>query len=115
MTPAIRNSFPSAAMPRPLLEVLGADRRQGRDDRLLSALHLDQVRFAVDIAFVVVGDVEEEPRMLLRGELDPFHGLGEELRVDLAVLLADHLEELDGEIALDAVMVRLVPEFLLEP
>ena len=69
---------------------------------------------AVDIAVLVPGRLHQDAGLILRRDRHAVRGFGESLAVELADLLGHVLDEVDGGVALDAVVVAGIVEPLLE-
>src|SRR4051794_39707343 len=95
---------------RPLLAQLGQD----LDDLLLPVHDLAEEAFAVDVAVLVPGGFHQDAGLLRGRDGDAVGGRGEALAVELAHLFRDVLDEIDGGVALDAIVVADVVEALLE-
>ena len=54
------------------------------------------------------------PGYCFTDQLDPMHGIGKRLRIELADLLGDRLDDIHSRVALQGVVVGLVVVFLLE-
>src|SRR5579862_6878991 len=81
---------------------------------LLAVDDLDQETLAVDVAVLVKGDVHEDTGLLSGLDGQAMQRVRERLGVDLAHLVGGRLDHVDGEVALDAVMIRDVVVLLHE-
>jgi len=97
-----------------VLSLFFVDRRQNFTDHLLAVDNSGQVTFAVQVAFLIVSDVQQQARMGLGGQADVLHGGCKGLRVKLTDLLRHRLDRVHADVALQAIVVRASVEFLLE-
>src|SRR5689334_6701999 len=84
------------------------------NDLLLAASHLDDKTFAVEIAVSIERDVEKNTGIVLRRNLRAVQPRGKRFRVELADLLGHRLDDVNGRITLDAVVVGAIAVLLLE-
>src|SRR5215467_2676296 len=111
-SPATRSWRMSAGTCGPTLL---AELRQDLRDLLLTVDHLGEEADAVDLAFVVPGGLDQDVRLILRRDGEAVHRLREPLTIELLELLLGHvLDRVDRGVSLDAVVVGLVVEPLLE-
>src|SRR5437667_2354306 len=89
---------------------LFAELGQNLDDLLLAVDHLAQEAVAVDVAILVPAGFHQDVGLLLGRDGDAVGGRRKGLAVELADLFSDVLDEIDGGIALDAVVVANVVE-----
>src|SRR5262247_693398 len=75
---------------------------QDLDYLLLAVHHLDQEADAVDVALRVPGGLDQDARLLRRGDGHAVQALRQRLAVELAQLLGRVLDCVDGRVALDA-------------
>src|SRR5688500_17590312 len=88
----------------PTIDLLAELRQHSRDD-LLALLDLGHEALPVDVAVLVVGHLHEDSRLLLRRDGHAVQSLGEFLGIDLADFLGRRLHDIDGQVALYAVVV----------
>src|SRR5579883_217183 len=91
-----------------------AELRQDLHDLLLAVHDLAEKALAVDVAVLVPGRIHQHVRLLLRRNGEAVGRLGKELAVELAHLLGHVLDEVDGRIALDPIVVAEIVEARLE-
>src|SRR5262245_52860549 len=98
--------------------ILFAELRQNLDDLLLAVHDFAQEAIAVDVAVLVPAGFHQDVGLLLRRDGDAMRGRRKGLAVELADLFGDVLDEIDGGVALDAVVVaniiKALPEALRE-
>src|SRR5882672_118487 len=93
---------------------LSAELGQYLDDLLIAVHDLAQEAFPVNVAVLVERRFHQDAGLVLRRDRHAVQGLGEQLAVELAHFLGDVRDEVDGGVALDAVVIAHIVEALLE-
>src|ERR1700716_1185521 len=93
---------------------LFAELGQNLDDLLLAVHDFAQEAVAVDVAVLVPAGLHQNVGLLLGRDGDAVGGRRKGLAVELADLFGDVLDEIDGGVALDAVVVANIVEAFSE-
>src|SRR3954454_6709781 len=90
--------------------ILFAELRQNLDDLLLTVHDFTEKAVAVDVAVLVPGRLHQDVGLLVGRDGDAVGGRRKGLAVKLADLFGNVLDEIDGGVAFDAVVVANVVE-----